>query len=434
VIAGRLRERALRQGNTTLLVDSQGALSFADVLREVERLTDGLGVHAGRAVGLLGTRPRWLAPRLLALDALGARAHLLPGPATATPFEADGAGLSAILGESGDFTGSHGSHAAAGPGGVVIYTSGTTGVPKPAVHAWSSLSGRVPVRPDLEAARWLLSYGFSTFAGIQVFLHALLNGGTLVVGEGDAARMARIARDAGVTHMSGTPSFYRMLLAIGAPADLAGLRPRQITLGGEASDESLLDALKQRFPAARITQIYASTELGVCFSVNDGRAGFPASYVDSPTLGVQLTIVGGELVIASPLAMRGYLEPDGVRRPERAFATGDLVERRGDRVVFVGRHGQRISVGGYKAFPAEIEAAVMQVPGVRAVRASSARSSLVGELVRAEVVLEAGVEAGDARRSILAHCHAHLPPHLVPRLLEFVPALEHTAAGKLARR
>ena len=104
MIAARLREEARRHGDAPLLLDAEGALSFGDLQQEFEQLAGDLGAYAGGAVGLLGSRPRWLAPRLLALDGLGAGAHLLPGSGVATVDEASRAGLSAILSESGEAT------------------------------------------------------------------------------------------------------------------------------------------------------------------------------------------------------------------------------------------------------------------------------------------------------------------------------------------
>jgi acyl-coenzyme A synthetase/AMP-(fatty) acid ligase len=437
VIAALLRSRAEQRRGALLLHGARGPLGYAPCLHEVERLVAEHRAWSGARLGLAGAHADWLLPHLFALDELGARACLLPPEARAAERDAlcSELGLAAVLEPEQPAPAVRATPALRSGGEVVLFSSGTTGPPRPAIHTWESLASRVRARPSLAGRRWLLGYGLTSFAGLQVFLHALANGGSLVVGGAGPAEAARLAREQGVTHASGTPTFFRLLLAQGEPADLAALKLVQITLGGEATDQGLLDSLRRRFPDARLTQIYASTELGVCFSVHDGRAGFPAAYLEGSERDARLRIVDGELHVAAPPAASGYLEADRVRRADAPlFATGDLVERRGDRVVFLGRRGQSINVGGRKAFPTEIEAAVLEVAGVRAVRVSGLPSSLVGELVRAEVVLEPGVEPEAARRALLAHCRERLTPHMVPRRLEFVRSLEHTPSRKIARR
>ena len=59
-----------------------------------------------------------------------------------------------------------------------------------------------------------------------------------------------------MTHVSGTPTLWRALLvALGSKA--ATLPLRQITLGGEAVDQAILDRLANLYPGASITHIYA---------------------------------------------------------------------------------------------------------------------------------------------------------------------------------
>ena len=52
--------------------------------------------------------------------------------------------------------------------------------------------------------------------------------------------------------------------------------PDYVRLSGEIADEAVLDALSALYPRARVAHAYASTEAGVGFEVDDGRAGFPA--------------------------------------------------------------------------------------------------------------------------------------------------------------
>jgi acyl-CoA synthetase (AMP-forming)/AMP-acid ligase II len=114
--------------------------------------------------------------------------------------------------------------------------------------------------------------------GLQIFLRAIIGGGSMVLtepGEPIADHVARLkARD--VTHISGTPSHWRKLLMSGLAS---GFSPRYVRLSGEIADQAVLDGLSRAFPAASIGHAYASTEAGVGFAVNDGLEGFPANMV-----------------------------------------------------------------------------------------------------------------------------------------------------------
>ena len=101
-------------------------------------------------------------------------------------------------------------------------------------------------------------------------------------------------------NVSATPTFWRLFTGQSA-APLSDVR--QVTLGGEASTQDLLDRLRTLFPGAIVSQVYATTELGSCFSVTDGRCGFPASLLDDPNRPNALRIVDGELQIRRSQAL-----------------------------------------------------------------------------------------------------------------------------------
>ena len=99
-----------------------------------------------------------------------------------------------------------------------------------------------------------------------------------------------------------------------------------------------------------------------------------------------------------------------------------MVERRGDRLYFVGRRGGVINVGGAKVHPEEVEAALNAHEAVRASRVFARKNPITGALVFADVVLRDQRLAHDAEseREILAACRARLAPHMVPAGLRFV--------------
>ncbi|WP_316179666.1 fatty acid--CoA ligase family protein [Bradyrhizobium sp. SZCCHNRI1009] len=322
----------------------------------------------------------------------------------------------------------------------LMLTSGTSGVPKIVGHTLDGLCGAIigdrPV-PGEAMPVWATFYDIRRYGGLQIFLRAIVGGGSMVLsdpGEGLSDHVARLnAR--GVTHMSGTPSHWRKLLMSGA---VEGFAPRYVRLSGEIADQAVLDGLKQAFPGASIGHAYASTEAGVGFAVNDGLEGFPATLLGEGRGAVDMKVTDGSLRIRSKRAAHAYVgrAAAALTDTDGYVDTGDMVELRGDRYYFVGRRNGIINVGGLKVHPEEIEAVINGHPEVRMSRAKSRRSPITGGIVVAEVVLTADADPARTeavRNEILAACRARLAPHKVPAMIRVVPALDVTPAGKLAR-
>lgn len=315
-------------------------------------------------------------------------------------------------------------------GTLLILTSGTSGHPQAARHEWSRVlrvAGRISPTPD---HRWLLAYGLNQFGGLQVLLHVLSARATLVVGRSLQPRDALDAMRAhGITHASGTPTFWRFLLAE-IRADGQGTPDlRQVTLGGEAVPSALLTRLAETFPQAKISQIYGATEMGQNITVKDGKPGLPLSVLDEGG-DVVFKIVDGELWVRSRSSMLGYVDqppvPDGAWR-----ATGDLVEVVDDRIMFRGRRTEVINVGGVKVHPLPIEELVSSIEGVQLVHAFGRPNPVVGHIVALEVVPASGVDEDVLRGEIRRACAA-LPPAARPRSITFVGTVE-TSGNKVSR-
>lgn len=311
----------------------------------------------------------------------------------------------------------------AGSAPTLILTTGTTGRPKGVRHDWSRLIAATRRPEHQPGARWLLAYNINQFAGIQVLLHVLASRATLVVPESNQPRDALTAmRDLGVTHVSATPTFWRFVTALLDEAPERGLRLQQITLGGEAAPGPLLETLARLFPKARISHIYAGTEFGSIASVRDGTKGLPLSILDrGENADSQLRIVDGELQIRSRVGMLGYYGEDDVDEEWRP--TGDLVEIRDDRIVFVGRTTDTINVGGVKVHPLPVEDLVGAVEGVELVRAYGRPSPLTGEIVVLDVVAGPGVDTESLERDIRAACDS-LIAAARPRRIRFVSDID----------
>ena len=315
-------------------------------------------------------------------------------------------------------------------------TSGTSGRPKLVAHTLAALTGAITGHPQSDATPvWSTFYDIRRYGGLQIFLRAILGRTDLVLTSAAEPLVEQLQRLAmrGVTAMSGTPSHWRRVLM---SHQRGAYSPRYIRLSGEIADQLVLDALRTAFPDASIGHAYASTEAGVGFAVDDGLEGFPAAFVERSDGAVTMKIIDGSLRLRSARAASRYLGANApVLVDDDGFVdTGDLVERRGERYVFVGRRGGIINVGGLKVNPEEVEAAINSHAGVRMSLVQARKSPLTGALVVADVVPSAedgGTEA--LKQSILQTCQDKLERHKVPAMIRFVPKLALTSGGKLSR-
>jgi acyl-CoA synthetase (AMP-forming)/AMP-acid ligase II len=417
---------------------------------------------AGRSLLLAARDPMAAALALIELDGVARRLVLCPPdlPPRHLPQIAEAAAVDAVVTDraAGDQRLPAGTEivvagadlAPAAPGRSeyretewVLLTSGTTGVPKLVVHTLSTLAGAFAAAGTVASRPvWSTFYDIRRYGGLQIFLRAVLGGGSLVLSDPEeltAEFLARAGR-CGVTHISGTPSHWRGALMSRAAARIA---PQYVRLSGEIADQPILDRLRAAYPAARVGHAFASTEAGVGFEVNDGLAGFPVSLVDgNATDGVEIRVEDGSLRLRSPRTALHYLGGGCIAGGNGFVDTGDMVERRGDRYHFVGRHGGIVNVGGCKVYPEEVEAVINRHPRVAMSRARARDNPITGAVVVADVVVTrrdpegaAGVaEAETLTAEIRALCRAALARHKVPAVIRIVPALDLGAAGKLARR
>jgi acyl-coenzyme A synthetase/AMP-(fatty) acid ligase len=322
----------------------------------------------------------------------------------------------------------------------ILLTSGTTAAPKLVVHSLQSLGGALPTQaPSGTRSVWSTFYDIRRYGGLQIYLRAALSGSPLVLsssGEPTIGFLARAAA-AGVTHISGTPSHWRRALMSG---EAAVLKPRYVRLSGEVADQAVLDSLRAVYPDALVAHAFASTEAGVAFEVNDGRAGFPSALVDNPGGEIELKVVDHTLRIRSGRTAARYLGTAPELLGDDGYVdTGDMVERVEGRYYFRGRMGGIINVGGLKVYPEEVESVLNADPRVRMSLVRGRRNPITGAVVVADVVLAnpaspAASDAPDAvRADLLLACRHVLAAHKVPAIFRFVPALEFTAAGKLVR-
>lgn len=305
---------------------------------------------------------------------------------------------------------------------IAIFTSGTTGQPKKVTHSVATLTRSVRIGQRHRSDIWAFAYNPTHMAGLQVFFQALLNKNTLVnIFRKASAEIRDAIAHERVTHISATPTFYRMLL----PAVTAFPAVIRVTLGGEKSDSQLYAQISKLFPSAKINNVYASTEAGSLFAAKGDCFMLPADAED------KFKVVDGELLIhKSLLGISDSFEFDG-----DYYHSGDLIEWvDGFETTFrfAGRKNELINVGGYKVNPAEVEAAIMRLGGIVNAKVYGKPNSVLGNVLCADIVKEAESELAEVELKL--KLRQTLQDFKVPRRIKFVDRLSTTRTGKIKRQ
>jgi acyl-coenzyme A synthetase/AMP-(fatty) acid ligase len=442
---------------TGYLIGAEHRTAFVDLLQG-SAIATGVENLRGRSVLIASADPFLVALALIEFDGLARRMTLYPPDLVLEhlPYVMRYAEVDAVVSDGSFLSGASigaAQHAICTPALVprvhasqerlptewILLTSGTTGRPKMVLHTLASLTGAIAASESHTELIWGTFYDIRRYGGLQIYLRAVLTRSSLVLtGPQElVANFLQRAGEAGVTHISGTPSHWRRALMSPAADRIA---PRYIRLSGEIADQAILNNLGTFYPDAEISHAFATTEAGVAFDVRDPLSGFPASMLTG-TSGVDLKVVDATLRVRSSRTAERYLgeNPPVLKDPEGFVDTGDVLELRDGRYHFQGRRDGAINVGGLKVHPEEVEAVLNRHPQVRLSLVKTKRNPITGALVVADVLLKdpstpEGAQAREMQLAITQFCRESLAPHKVPAAISFVPALAISETGKLVRR
>lgn len=304
---------------------------------------------------------------------------------------------------------------------ITIFTSGTTGQPKKVVHSIATLTRSVRIGDRYKDQIWAYAYNPTHMAGLQVFFQAFENQNTLVnVFNQSREYVYQQIREKGITHISATPTFYRLLL----PFEQAYESVVRVTLGGEKSDQHLYDCIMKIFPNAKINNVYASTEAGSLFAAKGDSFQIPEAIKD------KFKVVDDELLIHKSLLGSS----DSFKFTDDYYHSGDLIEwvdEAQGQFRFKSRKNELINVGGYKVNPGEVEVAIQDIEGVRQAIVYGKANSILGNVLCADVVLEPGITLIEL--DIKKVLGSQLQDFKVPRRIKFVEEISLTRTGKMKR-
>ncbi|MFI1913953.1 amino acid adenylation domain-containing protein [Nocardia sp. NPDC020380] len=332
----------------------------------------------------------------------------------------------------------------------LIYTSGTTGTPKGVVVTHRGLGPLADYLVEHYGvdgnSRVLHAHAPSFDAHLLELLAAFAAGARLVVEPPEivaGAELAGLLSASGITHFLTTPA----VLATLDPAAVPDLRVAVV--GGEACPA---DLVRRWAPHLRLYNGYGPTETTVMATQSDSLVPGGPVPIGPPLPGVRAMVLdarlqpgapcgSGELYVGGPGVAQGYrgrpgataerfvADPSGVGG--RMYRTGDLVRSAPDGVLeFLGRADDQVSVRGRRAEPAEVEAALLALPGVVGATVTADDGPhgirLVGYIVAAQ-----GIRLDHA--DLIRQLRERLPAALVPAQLVDLDRLPVTAHGKVDR-
>jgi acyl-CoA synthetase (AMP-forming)/AMP-acid ligase II len=322
----------------------------------------------------------------------------------------------------------------------IVYTSGTTGRPKGVMMAhaqnlrwtqtWCDTVGLA------EGDRYLIVNPFFHMFGYKAgCITSLMRGATILpVPVFDVARVLDLVEQEKVTVLPGPPTLYHSLLSAQAGRDLSALR---LAVTGAADiPVELIRRVRSELPFQEIFTGYGLTEAGTVTLSRPGDSFEDiATTVGTPCDGYEVRIAGdGEVLVRSECVMKGYLD-DPAATAEAVDAegwlhTGDLGSLGdGGRLRIVGRKKDMFIVGGFNAYPAEIESFLLEHPGVAQVAVVGVSDERLGQVGKAFVVRDGPVSAED----LIAWSRSRMAGFKVPRYVEFLGELPLNATGKVMK-
>jgi acyl-CoA synthetase (AMP-forming)/AMP-acid ligase II len=339
----------------------------------------------------------------------------------------------------------------------IIFTSGTTGRPKGAMttHAqtlrtfatWASIVGLA------EGDRYLIVNPFFHTFGYKAGIVACLIAGATIVPEPvfDVDRVLEKVAAERITMLPGPPTLYQQVLdhPRRAAHDLSSLR--LAVTGAAAVPVELVLRMRSELTFSTVLTAYGLTEsTGVVTMCRQGDDPDTISHTSGRAIpGIEVRIVDeagspvdpgspGEIVVRGYTVVSGYFEdPEATAEAIDAdgwLHTGDIGVMDGaGNVAITDRLKDMFIVGGFNAYPAEIEGAILRHPGVSQVAVVGVPDARMGEVGCAFVVPRPDTDPTALARELPLWARERMANYKVPRRVEIVDALPLNASGKVLK-
>ncbi len=336
----------------------------------------------------------------------------------------------------------------------ILFTSGTTGKPKGVVmtHSRTLAVATDWVRmTGLRAGdRYLMVNPYFHMFGLKAGILASVCAAATMYPEAvfDVERVLSRVAEEQITVLPGAPTIYQSLLdhPKRESHDLSSLR---VAVTGAADiPVTLIRRVYDELPFQVVISGYGLTEAGtasstgpedgpeeVATTVGRARPGFEIRLID-PGGNEVGEGEAGEIVLRGPSVMLQYLDDPKATAAALSdqgwLRTGDIGRLDPDGLLrIVGRAKDMFIVGGFNAYPAEIENLMLSHPAIKSVAVVGIPDERLGEVGMAFVVLDDGADA--TPDDIVTWCRDHMANYKVPRRVEILGELPLNATGKVMK-
>jgi HIP---CoA ligase len=322
----------------------------------------------------------------------------------------------------------------------IIFTSGTTGRPKGAMmhhrqtlrmyEEWATLA-------DLRHGDRYLQINpyFHTFGLKAGLVTSFLRGATMLpVAVFDIDTVVDLIERERITMLPGPPTLYHSLLTVGDKSKLSTLRAG--VTGAADIPVELVHRIHGELPFETLMTGYGLTEAGnVTLSLPGGSFEGVATTAGVPCEGVEVRIAeDGEVLVRGYGVMQGYLDDPAATAQaidvDGWLHTGDLGNcTETGRLRIVGRKKDMFIVGGFNAYPAEIEGFLLNHPAVAQAAVIGVPDERLGQVGKAFVVRKSALED----QELIDWCRDRMAGFKVPRSVQFLESLPLNATGKVVK-
>ncbi|HZU79226.1 MAG TPA: AMP-binding protein, partial [Acidimicrobiales bacterium] len=283
-------------------------------------------------------------------------------------------------------------------------------------------------------------------------LACLMRGATLVpLPVFDVDRVLETIERERITVLPGPPTLYQSLLEHPRrhEHDLSSLR--LVVTGAAVVPVELIRRLREELQVETVLTAYGLTEsTGVVTMCRQGDAAETIAFTSGRAIpGLEVRVVDdggralapgepGEVVVQGYTVMSGYLDDEEATAEtidgEGWLHTGDIgVLDESGNLRITDRKKDMFIVGGFNAYPAEIEGALLRHPAVAQAAVVGVPDERLGEVGHAFVVPRAGFETASLADDIATWCRDEMANFKVPRRVEIVDALPVNASGKVLK-